>query len=551
MTLGAPASVADAPLERVGVDAGAPWLFRTLARLRLALIGLKARWRALIALLLGASAALALPPLYAIPILVPAFTGLTWLIDRRAASSRAALAFAWCFGFGFFLAGLYWVSNAFEVRGPAFAYAGPPAVIGLSALLACFVAFAALISRIPRLVGVGAVAAVAIAWAVAEWLREFVLTGFPWNLIGSVWAFSDAMIQVAAVVGTVGLSLLTALAAAMPATLADPGAPRRRAAVACGMSLAVLALIWFGGAIRLHLAGPTEFVDGVHLRLVQPNIPQEKKWRSDLREQFLADHVALSQTDLGGPEPTHVIWAETAVTFFVEGNLERQRQVASAAPDDGLVIVGALRDATPPVAESGGVRPMPDIRNSLHALTPDGTIVATFDKVHLVPFGEYVPLRRFLNLGKVTEGSVDITSGPGLVTLNLPGLPAVSPLICYEVIFPGKVVAPGQPRPDWLLNLTNDAWYGYSTGPFQHLVAARLRAVEEGLPLVRVANTGISAIIDAHGRIVDKLGLEVRGVLDGRLPTTIENPPPFARYGDLTLLGLMALLGVFATFNRP
>ena len=194
----------------------------------------------------------------------------------------------------------------------------------------------------------------------------------------------------------------------------------------------------------------------------------------------------------------------------------------------------------------------PQIWNSVHAIGPGGGILASYDKFHLVPFGEYVPLRRWLGaLGveKLVQGQADFSTGPGPRTLVLPGLPPVGPLICYEAIFPGRVTARGD-RPAWLLNLTNDAWFGISSGPYQHVAMARMRAVEEGLPLVRAANSGVSAVVDAHGRVLASLGLGRRGVVDAALPRALAGPPPYGRYGDWILLPLVLALGLVLAWLR-
>jgi apolipoprotein N-acyltransferase len=216
--------------------------------------------------------------------------------------------------------------------------------------------------------------------------------------------------------------------------------------------------------------------------------------------------------------------------------------IGRLTPPGGLTITGTLRRSPPGTPYR--------VWNSLLALDHDGTPVATFDKSHLVPFGEYVPFRDLLDVAKVTSGTVDFSPGGGVQTLRLPGLPPVSPLICYEVIFPGKVVDP-EDRPEWVLNITNDAWYGKSTGPYQHLASARLRAVEEGLPLVRVANTGISAIIDPWGRVVARKGLGEQGVVDGPLPAPLATQPVYARLGNWsTLLVVVASLSTGMLLSR-
>ncbi len=209
-----------------------------------------------------------------------------------------------------------------------------------------------------------------------------------------------------------------------------------------------------------------------------------------------------------------------------------------------MLITGALRTSAEPASA-------PRVWNSVHAIDDEGRIAATYDKAHLVPFGEYVPLRRRLPLEKITPGALDFSAGPGPRTLRLPGLPPVSPLICYEAIFPHEVVDPGD-RPAWLLNVTNDAWFGLSTGPYQHFASARMRTVEQGLPLVRVANTGISGVVDAYGRVTERLGLARTGVIDAALPVALDRPPPYARYSGLTLLVVLAVGAGFVAWQaRP
>jgi apolipoprotein N-acyltransferase len=238
----------------------------------------------------------------------------------------------------------------------------------------------------------------------------------------------------------------------------------------------------------------------------------------------------------GDSAPTHVIWSEASAPLFLANDRERLRLLGDFTPTGGLTLLGTLR-TTPP-----GSEPF-QVWNSMLALDDKGLVIGSYDKAHLVPFGEFMPLRSILGLGSVAGGSTDFSRGPGVQTLRLPGLPPVGPLICYEVIFPGSV-ADGSDRPDWLLNLTNDGWYGISAGPYQHLVAARLRAVEEGLPVVRVANTGISAIIDPAGRLMAELGLEKQGVLDGPLPRPLDRPTLFAMTGVWGIVVLTLVLGV-------
>ena len=392
--------------------------------------------------------------------------------------------------------------------------------------------------RLNRLPIAGRVLAFAVAWTAVEWLRGNILSGFPMNLMGTVWMPSLGMIQSTALFGVYGLSFVTILAAAAPASLAVPRAderPGRRPWLLPAAALALLAAIWVGGQVRLALApdlAPTE----VNLRLVQANVDQSRKWEDGARKAALAQHVILSLKP-GFDEADIVIWPEAAATFLLDESRILMNFVSRAAPPGGHVITGAPRRT-----QSAG-RTI-TYWNSLHALTPAGAIVASYDKHHLVPFGEYMPLRVIINLPVLTFGTIDSSSGPGPRTLRLPDVPPFSPLICYEAIFPGGVVADDVPkadRPQWLLNVTNDAWFGHTAGPYQHFQAARLRAVEEGMPLVRAANTGISAVVDSYGRVVGRLGLGEAGVLDAPLPRALETRTPMARLGGWTLVILLLL----------
>lgn len=513
-------------------------------RIVLALSDLAARVRALsgwrrrgLALLLGALAALALPPIHAVPLLVIAFTGLVWLVDGTRRTGEA-FRVGWWFGLGHFAAGIYWIANALLTDPVRFGWMIPPVVGGLAAVLALFPGLAAAGMR--RLGGDGPARVVVLAgmWVFGEWLRGWVLSGFPWNLIGYAWAFSDPMNQLAALTGSWGLSLLTVLAAAMPAVLGDwrlDGRGRARLWIGAGsiaLAALLLAATWIGGAWRLP-DGPSATVPDVRLRIVQAAIDPALKNKADLREANLGRHLRLTIDTPGFTDATHVIWPETAAQFLLEHDPEVRRAVATAAPPGGLILTGAPRGEI----ENGR---LVQLWNSLVAVNPAAAIVGSFDKFHLVPLGEYVPLRELLPfINKVTPGSMDFSAGPGPVTLRLPGLPPVGPLICYEVIFPGAVVN-AEDRPSWLLNLTNDAWFGTSSGPYQHFVSARLRAVEEGLPLVRAANTGISGVVDAYGRVTARMGLGDVGVIDADLPVPAAGLTPYARYGDLLLAAMLA-----------
>ncbi len=515
-------------------------------------------WRRLVvAFLAGAVIILAFAPFSITPALWLGFVPLMWLLDG-CKTWRAAALTGWAFGFGHFLTSYYWISEAFFVDADTFGAIAYPAVAGLSAAVAVFIAVVGAATHlIPAAsedempddrVAVGALRVLlfAAAWTVIEWVRSWIFTGFPWNPTGAVWSETRtpiglAVVQSTTLIGTYGLTLVTVIAAMMPAVLAQP--PRfKRAWVTAAAPLLVLMVMGAGGAVRLSGA-KTEFVDGVKLRLVQAGISQKDRARPSLWESQLQDYVSLSTKDRPA-DVTHVIWGEAAVppTFFLNADERRRLAAAAAAPANGLLITGADR------ALNDGVK-WTDIYNSLYALSPDGTIAATYDKTHLVPFGEYMPLRWLIPYDKIAGGYGDFAAGTGLVTLSVPGLPPFTPLICYEAVFSGGVTPPetiAGTRPRWLLNLTNDAWFGMSTGPYQHYATARLRAVEEGLSLVRVANTGISAVIDGYGRTVAELGLGERGVVDTRLPMAAAAMTPFGFLGNLIPLILATAVGAMA-----
>jgi len=502
-----------------------------IARLRDRITGLPP-WRKRGALFVaGLLSAAALPPIHWVFLLFIALPPLLWLTEK-ATTLRQAFGTGWWFGLGHFAAGLYWVTLSFLVDIAAHGWMAPIAIIGLASGMALFLGLPTLGLRLLRLKGAAAVFGLAAFWVLSEWLRSWLLTGFPWNLMGSVWTFNDAMLQPAALIGVYGLSLITIATTGAPATLAAPG---RKALATPLILLVLLGGFWGWGNWRLNQPEPTDH-ENIRLRIVQPNIVQADKWKPELRPQHIRTLLDLSTRD-GKHAPTHLIWPETAVPYMVNRQATIRQTLAAVLPSDGALITGA------PSGTVDGEAPF-RVWNSVLAINASGSVTARYDKAHLVPFGEYVPFRSILPINKLTAGRGDFTPGSGLTSLTVKGLPPFSPLICYEVIFPSEVVAENQ-RPAWLLNVTNDAWFGVSSGPYQHFAAARLRAVEEGLPLVRSANTGISALIDAKGRVRAQLALEERGTIDTGLPKPTSRATPYSRFGNtipLTLCGLMLVL---------
>ena len=505
------------------------------------MIGAMKGWRrALLLVILGALAALALPPVGFIPVLFVSLPGLVWAWAGSSRAKRAGLAGFW-WGLGFYSAGIYWIAYALMTDPEKFAWMIPFATVGLGAVMAsftglCTAAAFAVAGRL-KLSVLGRVIWLAILWTVSEWLRTFVFTGFPWNPLASVWDAVPALAQGAALFGTHGLSFVTFLGFGLLAVAPMMERPRGRAAVALAAVALTVGLGGWGAWRLSHDRG--EMVPGVTLRLVQPVVDQADKWRNDLREQTFVSMIKMSRAP-GFENLTAVIWPETAALFPLDTDGAHRSLAALAAPPGGLLLAGAPRIRQP---EPGHWQ----FWNSMIAVDGLGVVKGIYDKAHLVPFGEYVPLRGVLPLPRVVISAGDFSPGPGPRSLSLPGLPEVGPLICYESIFPAGVIDPAGPRPKWLLVITNDGWFGQSAGPYQHLVASKARAIEQGIPVIRSANTGISAVIDSYGHVVSELGLGQKGILDIPLPRELPSITPYARFGDKAVFLLLVLAGLAAT----
>jgi len=492
----------------------------------------------------GGLSALAFAPHFILPLAFVGFAGFLILL-RRASSWRSSFLLGWAFGFGNFLVGLNWIAESFEVEAETIGALAWPAVFGLCAFLAIFPAAAAAATRAFGAVGPAPAVAFAPLWTLAEMARGTVLSGFPWNLVGYVWGISDETLQLASLLGIYGLSLITVSLASLPLLFAA-----KRLSSACFALLTIglgATSLWGFGALRL--TGATiDVVPDVQLRLVQANVSQEAKWNPDKASEILARYVRMS--DGRGPRPpTHIFWPETALPVLFDGSQNLVDRLTAAIPSSGALTVGAVRQSQRRPNQN------PALLNSLLVLDREGRLASAYDKIRLVPFGEFMPMKALLPIKKLTEGSIDFVPGEGPQLLDIPGLPAAMPLICYEVIFPGPK---GDGRAQWILNATNDAWFGASSGPYQHFLAARVRAIELGLPVVRVANTGISAVVDAYGRIADSLPLGTTGVIDTALPRPVDRPTVYGRFGNGPVLALIAAMlftaGMSATFasrRRP
>ncbi|KAB0267940.1 apolipoprotein N-acyltransferase [Microvirga brassicacearum] len=489
------------------------------------------RWtgwrRALAAFAAGAAGALAMPPFGFLPALMVSLVPAIWLLDgatrdTRMRTLKAAAVTGWFWGFGYFVAGLWWLGAAFLVEADQFAWALPFGVLGLPALLAFFTAFGFALARLLWTGDATRILAFAAAVTLSEWLRGHLFTGFPWNSPGMALGQNLWLMQSASVVGLYGLTLLGLAIGAAPAVLLT-GATRRQRWTAPLMALGVLALMADFGIWRLP-DGPVATVENVSLRIMQPNLPQDAKFNPRNRDAIMRRYLAISRYagEAGKTldSATHLIWPESAFPFLLHRDPGALAQIAGILRPGSLLITGAARMDEPLPGESVG-----KFYNAIQTIDHRGTILSAYDKIHLVPFGEYLPhaldaLIRAVGLRPFISIPGGFAASEQRTTLAIPGLPPVAATICYEAIFPDAFLPDG-PRPDLILNVTNDAWFGSTPGPYQHFAQARLRAVEEGLPLVRAANTGISAVVDPFGRIIGSLPLGTEGVLDADLPRSI------------------------------
>ncbi len=474
--------------------------------------------RALAAFAAGLLAAFAQAPFDFFAAAFIAFPILVWLIDGTvtrpgAGLVRRALAgfpVGWWFGFGYFLAGLWWVGNALLVEAELFAWALPLAILGLPALLALFYGLATALARALWSDGIGRFAALGFAFGVAEWLRAVVLTGFPWSAIGLAAMPLPVLMQSVRLTGLFAINGLAVLVFALPAAV---GARRGRM-TALLLGLVLVAAHAGYGMWQISRASPAESL--LRVRIVQPSIAQAQKWDTAERDRIFARYLELSDrpADEGAAAPDLIVWPETALPFLFTDRPDALVALSELLDEGQLLLAGAVR------AEGPAGDPDRRYYNSVMAIDPEGVIVDAVDKVHLVPFGEYLPMGDLLarfGLRQIAQSVGGFSAGAARRTLTVAGGVEALPFICYEIIFPG-VAGYGRGGADFLVNLTNDAWFGDTPGPYQHFRQAQIRAVEAGLPMVRAANNGISAVVDPYGRIIDAFAVDAAGVLDADVP---------------------------------
>lgn len=476
--------------------------------------------RALVAFLAGALAVLGQAPYDFFAVGFVSFPVLVWLLDGATAFPPAGLlrrllpAFAtgWWFGFGYFLAGLWWVGGALLVEADDFAWALPLAVLGLPAILAFFYAFAAAFARLFWSSGIGRIAALAAAFGIAEWLRTVAFTGFPWNPIGYIAMPTPLLMQSVGVAGTMGINVLAVFVFAMPALLAV----RRHRIFGAVLALLLVAAHAGFGYWALSRPAPAD-ARKLAVRIVQPSVDQSEKWDASVRDRIFKTLLDLSAAPVaeGQPKPELILWPETSVPFLLPERPDALVAMGELLEPGQMLLAGIVR-------EEGGSAAGNAARyyNSVVAINDAGEIADAVDKVHLVPFGEYLPFQDILeNFGiqKVVELPLDFSGGGERHPITLPGGVKAVPFICYEIIFP-KLVEDDTRGAGLIVNVTNDAWFGDTPGPYQHFRQAQIRAVETGLPLVRAANTGLSGVIDSRGRIVDGLAIDAKAAIDATIP---------------------------------
>lgn len=477
--------------------------------------------RALVAFAAGALAVLAQAPYDFFAVCFVSFPVLVWLLDGATGEAsdgwfkrlRPAFATGWWFGFGYFLAGLWWIGQALLVEADTFAWALPFAVVGIPFALAFFYGFATVVARLFWSSDIGRIAALAFGFGLAEWLRDVLFTGFPWNAVGYAAMPVPLLMQSVSVTGMIGMNALAVFVFSLPALLAA------RRHLRLGLALFIILVAGHVGFGYVRLATPVKPDRSIDVRIVQPAVDLSEKWDASVRDRIFATLLGISgkAPEESQRKPQLILWPETSVPFLFTERPDALTALGDMLTDGQMLIAGVVR-------EEGGAVANADSRyyNSVVAINDKGEIVDAVDKVHLVPFGEYLPFadlfQRF-GIGQLVAGPMNFAAGNERHPIALPNGLRAAPFICYEVIFPDLVAADAASS-DLIVNVTNDAWFGDTPGPYQHFRQAQIRAVENGMPLLRAANNGISAVVDSRGRIVDALAVNARGAIDAHVPVS-------------------------------
>ena len=535
-------------------------LQQSIQRIAQHVIVLEGWKRLVLAIAMGAVSALALAPYHLFPVLLITLPVFVWLLDGAAPEYDGtgllaplrrlvpAMKIGWSFGFGYFIAGMWWVGNAFLVEAEDFAFLLPVAVLVLPAGLALFWGIGAGLARLAWRDDWTRIVCFSASLTLAEWLRGTMLTGLPWNAPGYAIMPTPLWMQSAALIGLYGMTFVALLIFSTPAVF---GAGTRGGAAPMQRGLPVLAIILFAGHFGYGLAVLSQadrtYQPDIRLRIVQPALDQREKWDAAKEAEIMGRYFELSNANKG-PEAasvasfSHVIWPESAFPFILSQRGDQLANIARLLPPTTSLITGAMR-----LEQAANDAHQAKVFNSLYVINGEGETVIARDKVHLVPFGEFLPFQNLLEsigLQQLTRLQGGFAAGNRRSVVDIPGTPAFLPLICYEIIYSGAVRATSessQAQPKWIVNLTNDAWFGLTAGPYQHAHQAQVRAVEEGLPLVRAANNGISFVSDAYGRIEESLALGQRGVVDARLPMA-RSATLFSQTGNWPILVFICLI---------
>lgn len=510
-------------------------------------------WRRFLLLVLaGAVAALSVPPLFVLPALFLGMPVLVWCLDgaeRLKGVARfigPAFLIGFAFGLGYFSVALHWLGAAFLQEGGFYLALMPLAIVGLAAILSLFWGAAASAAHLLWTGGAFRIVTLAACLTAAEWLRGHVLSGFPFDLLGYALTANDEMLQLASAIGVYGLTFVAALIAATPA-LIWPADERGLVARLLPLFLAVgviAAQVGYGNW-RLTTTPVVERTD-MRVRLVQPMILDHADWATSDPAHIMDRLISLSETRLTPADPglagvTHLVWPESVFPFFLTQYPDGLARIARMLPPDTMLLTGAPREPLgidgQPIEDNPGY-------NSILAINSDGEIVASYDKSHLVPFGEYLPLAEFWKLFGIRQfvpGTNGWAAGDGRRLQSPAGTPPFLALVCYEAVFPGDIG--DVDRAEFILNVTNDAWFDGSIGPAQHAHHARLRSAETGLPMLRASNSGTTIVVDPLGRVTARLAEQDVALVDAVPAEPLAEPTLYARLGDWPLFGvLLALL---------
>lgn len=505
------------------------------------------RHRYLLAFMLGMLLTVGLPPLGIFPVIFIVFPVQMYLI-QQAQNGKSAFLTGWAFGAGYFVIGLYWFAFGFRALYSNYQmhWLLPAALYGPSLYAALFYAVASLAAYQFRNSSVIYALAYSVLMFCGEYIRGHNPFNFPWNLIGSVWYYVLPVLQSLSLFGIYGLTFLTLLWATIPFLVFQCG---NRKVISLIVATFVLTISW--GSLRLFQAGIATSRPGIAVQILQPNIARGEK-----SDDPIARHLALMRQHPVSSAPTTLsLWPETVFDIKENMPVPEYTRIAAALPKGGYAIVGVHRFVPRKGASENNIShsfgSKTAIYNSLVVIDDKAKVLATYDKAALAPWGEYVPYENLIRetfLEKYLFGFTRLTAGPGPQTLRIDGLPSFSPMICYEIIFSGQIY-PRNDRPDFILSLSDDVWTDGTVGPWQSFSFVRMRAIEEGLPVMRAANIGVSAVFDPYGRELMRVGMHKTGVLDATLPQLIA-PTIFARYRDVPLLVVIMLLSIFCFISR-